>query len=475
MFGDRTVRMLLAATLAGGALWAAGCEGDSGSGTTGGGQQGNGGGNGGGGDTAGEPGGAPAGLSCNEALKLCTLSGEYTSDLHLTKDYAYLLQGGVFIGDDTSPVTLTIDPGTEIFGDSGASVLVIRRSAKIMAMGTRDEPIVFSSAREVGSRGRGDWGGLVINGRAKINSCGGAAATCEAEGEGDTGKYGGDDDADSSGELRYVRVEFAGYQITADNELNGIAFQAVGSGTVVENLQLHMNADDGIEFFGGAVSIKNILVTGSGDDSLDWTDGWRGKGQFIVVQQYEDESDNGIEADNLKADNTAEPRSEPVLSNLTLIGSPDSSSSDIGALLREGTGVHISNAIFTGFNEACIDLDNAETFANAGTPAAPSGQLTLTHSILDCTTNFNPAPADGEPDPWSIEDFFTGQDGVQTTDPMLADPFNMAAPGFALDGGSPAKAGAVVPDDPFFTKVSFIGGVDPSDDWTAGWTTAVRE
>lgn len=224
---------------------------------------------------------------------------------------------------------LTIEPGTQIFGEtSSKAFLVIRRGSKIQAVGTKAAPIVFTSSKAAGARARGD-GGVVINGRAPINGC--DAAPCVAEGEGGTGLYGGANAADDSGTLRYVRVEFGGFPITEDNELNGIAFQGVGSGTDVDHIQIHMAKDDGIEFFGGTASAKFILTTGVSDDNIDWTDGWTGKLQFAVAQQYEDTGDNGIEADNNGDNNAALPRSSPTLSNLTLIGVPTASSSDVGS------------------------------------------------------------------------------------------------------------------------------------------------
>jgi hypothetical protein len=174
-------------------------------------------------------------------------------------------------------------------------MLVVRRSSQIIARGTAALPIIFSSSKLDGERARGDWGGLIINGRSTINSCAGGTGVCEAFGEGGTGFYGGDDEADNSGVLEYVRVEFAGTLISPDNELNGIAFQGVGSGTTVDHIQVHMNADDGVEFFGGTVNVKHVLVTGVGDDSMDWTDGWRGRAQHIVLQQYDDGGDQGID------------------------------------------------------------------------------------------------------------------------------------------------------------------------------------
>ena len=270
----------------------------------------------------------------------CILQGTYIDDLTLTADKAYILRGGVFIGDDETETVLTIEPGTKIYGESATDgMLIIRRGSKIMAEGTADAPIVMTSSKNPGSRARGDWGGLIINGRAPINACDDDAGTeaCEAYGEGATGWYGGNQADDNSGVLKYVRIEFAGTLVSPDNELNGIAFQGVGSNTVVDHVQVHMNADDGIEFFGGTVDVKHIVVTGVGDDSLDWTDGWAGSAQYVILHQHDDNGDNGIEADNNGENNDASPRSMPVLSNFTIIGSPESDASDLGILVREGT------------------------------------------------------------------------------------------------------------------------------------------
>jgi hypothetical protein len=391
---------------------------------------------------------------------VCVLSGTLTDDLTLTADTEWLLRGGVFIGDDVNATTLTIEPGTKIYGESSTDgMLVVRRSSRIVADGTADAPIVFSSSKLEGERARGDWGGLIINGRAPINSCDeGGTGPCEAFGEGGTGFYGGDDPNDDSGVLRYVRVEFAGTLISPDNELNGIAFQGVGAGTVIDHVQVHMNADDGVEFFGGTANAKHILVTGVGDDSLDWTDGWTGNIQFAVLQQYDDAGDQGIEADNNGEVNTATPKSNPTLSNVTVIGSPASATSDIGILLREGTAASLHNIVVMGFNEACLDIDSDESWNEAA-----SGGLTIANSLVDCSTPY--LEDDGEPGlvaDWFLADTSNGEGSAG-----LADPYNLTSPDFT---GSNV-AGAVVPADSFFDQVDFIGGVDPSDDWTAGWTT----
>ncbi|MBN2340176.1 MAG: hypothetical protein JXX29_07695 [Deltaproteobacteria bacterium] len=391
---------------------------------------------------------------CDATTMTCIVSGTYVEDQHWTADYTYVLRGGVFIGDDVNETILTIDAGTTILGESATmGMLVIRRGSKIMAQGTAEAPIVMTSSKAPGSRARGDWGGLIINGRATINGC--DEAPCEASGEGGTGFYGGSDDADSSGVLQYVRVEFAGQLISTDNELNGIAFQGVGAGTLVDHIQVHMNADDGIEFFGGTCNFKHVYLTGIGDDNLDWTDGWRGRGQFLVVVQSADAGDQGIEADNNAENNTLSPVSNPVLSNITLIGS-GGDNSDIGMLLREGTKVTIHNAIVSNFGEGCVDMDG-DTVAHA-----VAGEVVINNSIVNCTTNF-----------------IVDEDETPTT--VVSDTWNagtgnaeVAAQANILDGvvstGSALGAGSV-PALPFFDVVDYIGGVSADDNWLAGWTT----
>ena len=417
-------------------------------------------------ETAEPAAGDNGGSECSEGV--CVLTGTITEDLTLSADTLWLLRGGVFIGDDESETVLTIEPGTTVFGETATNgFLAVRRGSKIMAEGTRDAPVVFTSSKEEGSRARGDWGGVIINGRAPVNACADDEGTgvCEAFGEGGTGFYGGNDPTDDSGVLRYVRIEFAGRLISPDNELNGLALQGVGSGTTLDFIQIHMNKDDGVEFFGGTVNFKHILTTGIGDDNLDWTDGWQGKGQFFVAVQYEDAGDNGIEADNNGEDNAASPRSRPILSNVTLIGQANSELSDIGMLMREGTAGEVHNAIVTDWNDRCLDIDNAETFTNA-----EAGELVVANSIASCANLFGAQ----DDDPFSVESFFNEMnDGNIEAAPQLIDPRG-AAPDFRPASGSPAAQGAVVPQDAFFDQVTFKGGVDPVEDWTAGWTTSVR-
>ena len=399
-------------------------------------------------------------LDCADGV--CTLTGTITEDLTLTSDNVYLLRGGVFIGDDVEETVLTIEPGTRIYGESSTDgMLVIRRGSKINAEGTADAPIVFSSSKAVGSRARGDWGGLIINGRAPINSCsGGSEEICEAFGEGGTGFYGGDDTEDSSGILKYVRVEFAGTLVSPENELNGIAFQGVGSETEVDFVQVHMNADDGIEFFGGNVVVKHALITGAGDDSMDWTDGWQGGAQYVIIHQHEDNGDNGIEADNNGESNDATPRSNPTLANFTIIGSPESERSDIGVLLREGTAADLINFAVLGFNDACLNVDNDATIAQL-----EEGSILMTNSVLNCAVNFA-----GD---YDLETWFLGQEGNAIGEAELTAVFDVSTPDYTPVTMGSATAGDASILHSSFDSADFIGAVDAVD-WTLSWTTHER-
>lgn len=391
---------------------------------------------------------------------ICILSGTITEDLTLEAKNQYLLRGGVFIGDDVNETILTIEAGTTIYGESSTDgLLVVRRNSKIYAEGRADAPIVFTSSKEAGSRGRGDWGGLIINGNAPINACAEEGEFCEAFGEGGTGFYGGTNPEDNSGILKYVRVEFAGTLVSPENELNGIAFQGVGSGTEVDFIQVHMNADDGVEFFGGNVFAKHLIVTGVGDDSLDWTDGWQGGAQFVILHQHDDNGDNGIEADNNAENNEAAPRSNPILSNVTLIGSPDSERSDIGILLREGTAADLSNFLVLGFNEFCLSVNNAATIAQV-----EDGGIALTNSVLSCATNFDDAEG------LDLEAWFLGQEGNAVDGADLTDAYTLENPNYipTSTGDATALDASTLGED--FDATDFIGAVG-AEDWTAGWTT----
>ena len=408
------------------------------------------------------------------------IAGAFEQDLTFESTYTWILDAPVFFGKDDASVTptLTIQPGTTILGRGGTppSMLVIRRGAKIMADGTPSAPIVFTSVQPAGSRSAGDWGGLIINGRAPVNNVGAGGEL--PFGEGGSGRYGGTDPADSSGVLRYVRVEYGGHVFTSDDELNGIAFQGVGSGTTIDFVQVHKNADDGVEFFGGTVNVKHLLITGCLDDSLDWTSGWVGRVQFVVLQQWVGGADNGIEGDNLEANNDATPRSHPLISNMTIVGPGDAGAlSDIGLQLRRGTGANVLNSIVFGMNEYALDIDDNATWDNGYTDAPASyttlsGNLTLENSILFGNTLGDFRDDAGDP---QTDTVFNGQqaNANQLVDPQLTRPQDEADPDFRPQAGSPALGGAWIdPGDSFFVPVTYVGAMDGTTDWTDGWTTA---
>ena len=391
------------------------------------------------------------------------LRGRFSRDLVLTSNTNWVLRGTVFI---VAPGRLIIEPGTTVVGELATrGTLVIDRGAQIIADGTRELPIVFTSDQAVGGRARGDWGGLIINGRAPLNLPGGVGV-----GEGDTGIYGGDDPNDNSGILRFVRVEFAGIEFSPDNELNGIAFQGVGRGTIVDHIQVSFNKDDGIEMFGGSVDIKHAVLTNIGDDSIDWTFGWNGRLQFAIVQQRGDDGDKGIEADNNGNNNDLLPRSNPTLFNVTLIGDPATdfgAESVEGVRLREGTAGTLRNFIVMGFKTVGVNVANASTLAQVAT-----GSLSLSHSIFfgNVTRNFATGAA-------TLVAANAGT--IAQVDPQLVAPFNRANPVFRPRPGSPALSlgAATPPNDGFFEIALFRGALDvhPAHDWTLGWTNYVQQ
>lgn len=399
--------------------------------------------------------------------KTCAISGTLTGDVTLTNDTNWVLQGGVFVGEDGgSTANLTIEPGTRVLGVTGNDFLAVQRGSKIFAEGTANAPIVFTGPFTATdpSAGAGNWGGLVINGRAPINICDDNVPfeQCEDIGEGGSGNFGGNIPDDSSGVLKYVRVQFGGFRINDEDELNGIAFQAVGSGTVVDHVQVHANEDDGIEFFGGTVNAKHLVLTGIKDDSLDWTHGWDGNVQYVVVKQdpnAANDKERGIEADNFEDNNDATPRSQPSIANATFIGGPSDNKTTTGMVLRRGTGFNMTHVIVTGF-EKCLDLDSDATFAAAGAPGNLTGTATMENTIISCDVNFEEEDGDA----FTVQSFFEAQTGNQVANPALDNiyPTTGTPSVMEMDG---EKFGA------FFDKTNYPGAFkSKATAWTNGWT-----
>jgi len=289
------------------------------------------------------------------------LEGGQTSDLHLTADYNYLLRGRVNMVAGT---LLTIDPGVVIFGDNSVNptYLLIERGARIHAVGTPARPIIMTSNQEPGLMAPADWGGLVFNGWAVANcmrcwegeSCGS---------EGGAGQYCGPDDCDHSGIMRYVRVEYAGYELAPNNEINAMTFNGLGAGTDFAYLQAHRGSDDTFEWFGGKCFMHHLVATGGQDDNCDWQMGFRGGVQFLVSQTYADAGDKGIEADNNEYNPDAPCRSNPIIANCTFVGPNGPSTSQQGIHLRRGTDAQIYNCIIMGWSNCGLRVQNSQTVA----------------------------------------------------------------------------------------------------------------
>ncbi len=287
--------------------------------------------------------------------QLNELTGDLTTRT-LTADKKWLLKGQVFVRNGQ---VLTIEPGTVIFGDKRTrGALIIDKGGKIEANGTAEKPIVFTSNQEQGIRDRGDWGGLVIVGRANCNQN-------EPAIEGITppvvfGTFQNTaNDNESSGTLRYVRVEFAGIELTPNNETNSITMGGVGRGTVMEYCMVSFGGDDGFEWFGGTVNGKHLISFCTWDDDFDVDYGWSGNVQYGIAIRYPGFADqsqsNGFETDNGPNDNDVEPYTTGVFSNITIIGPIKTGSTVSNANfahaidLRRRTGLSIFNSVFTGF------------------------------------------------------------------------------------------------------------------------------
>ncbi len=281
------------------------------------------------------------------------LKGELTANKTLLKDKVYALSGEYIV---KTGATLTIQEGVKIVAktdDESVDYILVQQGAKIEAEGTKENPIIMTSDKKES----GAWGGLHICGKAHTN-----AENGEGTSEIGNAAYGGSADNDNSGTLKYIRLENTGYALDSEHEANGISFYGVGNGTTVEYVQAYNGSDDGFEFFGGSVDVKHMVVTNCSDDSFDWTEGWNGRGQFLVAYQEAKETlgfdcDCLMECDNNGKNFAATPVACPTLANLTLIGNGGEKQ---GVRLRAGTQVKMYNALISGKGK-CLTTETTET------------------------------------------------------------------------------------------------------------------
>jgi hypothetical protein len=291
-----------------------------------------------------------------------TLTGNITTTTTLTSDKEWILKGYVYVTDGAK---LIIQPGTIIKSDiSEKGALCIERGAQIVAEGTVAKPIVFTSGRPAGERTPGDWGGIVILGRAKTNR------TSEPTIEGGIGRaYGGTNDLDNSGILKYVRIEYAGIAAMPNSEINALTLGGVGSGTIIENVQTIYANDDAFEFFGGTVNAKNLYAYGTADDDYDFDFGYRGKVSNSVSKrdpQFVDNGDagNGVECDNDGTGSSAEPFTHPILDGIILIGPNDATAltnHNLAMRWRRATQFEVYNSTIIGYMKGGFSMESNET------------------------------------------------------------------------------------------------------------------
>lgn len=364
------------------------------------------------------------------------LDSDITENVTLETGKTYTLNGGVHV---KSGATLTIQPGVTIVAqhDETVDYILIEQGAKIDAQGTAAQPIVMTSEKKEA----GAWGGLHICGYAHTNNGSGKSEIGNAP-------YGGNNDADNSGTLKYIRLEYTGYAFDEEHEANGVSFYGVGNGTTVEHLQAYQGSDDGFEFFGGSVNVKYMVVTSCSDDSFDWTEGWNGKAQFLVAYQ-EGESSLGyacdclMECDNNGTNNAATPVAHPTIANATLIGNGGDAQ---GVRLRAGTQVELYNTIITGKGKP-LTVETNET----------------ENALKDGTSKLEYVAISGELS--SKQGIYTNADFAQATGNLTNQEFSWTGKYVGtLDGGKDLSA------DSFFTKTDYKGAVKSGDDWTSGWT-----
>ncbi|GGH42348.1 hypothetical protein GCM10007423_38950 [Dyadobacter endophyticus] len=410
-----------------------------------------------------------------------------------TKDKLYLLKGFVYV---TAGTTLTIEKGTLIKGagkdaDPTASgkggALIIEAGAKLVAIGTAEEPIVFTSANDPGKRNYGDWGGVVLIGKAPNNRPGSTAFEGGIRGTIGTGTAADD----NSGTLQYVRIEFGGIALssTANSEINGLTLYGVGSGTTIDHVQVSYSGDDSYEWFGGTVNAKNLIAFRGFDDDFDTDWGFTGKIQYAVSlrdPEYADQSaSNGLESDNFNSGepatgpNNGLPLTEPTFANVShfiTAGTPStatikgSGGYQSAMHLRRNTAISVLNSVFVGAPEG-LRLDGTAT----GTwKNAQDGKLDLRGIVL--SNNLTAIVGKGDITTDQATTYFktaARKNEIKDVASLLLNSanFNLAAPNFLPQATSPLLGGATWEGkgaDAFFTKELFRGAFGTTD-WTKGW------
>ena len=418
-----------------------------------------------------------------------TVSGSITTNTTWTRNNIYLLSGFVYV---RSGAVLTIESGTIIKGDKASKgSLIIETGGQIMANGTAAQPIVFTSNEPAGSRARGDWGGVIILGRAPVNLAG--TPTIEG-GVGST--FGGNLPNDNSGVFRYVRIEFAGIPFQPNSEINGLTMGGVGAGTTIDHVQIHSCGDDSFEWFGGTVNAKYLISNSATDDDFDADNGFTGRVQYGLSIRGANVADvsgsTAFESDNDNGGSTNTPQTAPVFSNFTaLLQNRTATANFTRALhLRRNTNISIFNSVFVGWPQGLF-IDGAAAQANA-----TNGTLVLRNNVLaGMTVPYGTNPTSGFNHQTFFEDASRGNQVFAAASALglNADNYNdfnsngtpNGVPSLALPAGSVLNSGASFADakltgagnggpNSTFEVVNFRGAFGPAStpgaNWAVGWT-----
>ena len=422
----------------------------------------------------------------NAQAPVKTITGNLNGNVNWSNDTIYKLTGKVYV---KAGGILNIAPGTIIKGDvaTAGSCLIVTRGGKINAVGTPTQPIVFTSSATPGNKSTGDWGGLVIAGNARVNVTGGIGTfeggnLANPDGTTSDGQYGGLNDLDNSGELKYVRIEYAGFPFAPNNELNGLTMGGVGSGTKISYIQVSYGLDDAFEWFGGTVNCDHLVSFRGNDDDFDTDFGFSGKVQFGVALRDTAVADavsgaNGFESDNDAAGSGNGPKTRAIFSNYTMVGTRHTGSvSDTnynknfkrGAHIRRNSEQSIFNSIFMGWPTGNhIDGDSCHKNAD-------SSLLVMQNNVIaGCKLNLDSVGGVT----WNISPWFNATANENTiysanSDVMLTSPFDYFNPNFRPTSTSPMLSGAAFTNPKLangFTSVNYRGAFG-TDDWTADWT-----
>ena len=372
-------------------------------------------------------------------------------DTTWTSDNVYVLKNVILV---IQPATLTIEPGTLVLGER-SSALVTQGGARLVAEGTREEPIVFTSAKPVGQRRAGDWGGLALIGKARINR---PDMFLNIVTDLEDARVGGEDDSWDCGTLRYVRSEFGGGLIDGEKALNGITLAGCGSQTQVDYVQSHFGDDDGFEIFGGTVDVRHVVVTRPQGDGFDLDVGWRGTGQFLAAQM-DVNGEEAIEIENRGEEPTAAPMTDLQIYNFTVIGAEDRPNTQRGVIYKSGGMGALSHGIVMSTSEA-VHVEGTEAAQN-GTQDQLLVRKTLFYQLgQDPFTLDEDAAQVG----FDSESFYRSDevDNRFGADPGFEAPYDLGAPDWTPAPANITGRDIEPPPEGFDPTAVYLGAFSPS-------------